>query len=263
MATIHDLYFYPIKSFRGVKTSVMDILKDGPAWDRQWMLVDEKNQFITQRTMPKLAKIGLTFDPEACIELSMPGLDSIDFGLEEQESEKLTVKIWKTEVPAHQVSEEVSDWLSSVLDKKVKLVRLSAEAHRKLSPEFEDKEVRFVDSQPLLVMSLASQKLLEQKAGVSLSMARFRPNIVIDGVDAHAEDTWENGFTIGSIQFKPMKPCIRCKITTVHPLTGEVGEEPLKTLATYRQEEDGIAFGYYYAHSGEGRIANGDSVKIL
>jgi uncharacterized protein YcbX len=193
----------------------------------------------------------------------LPGFDSIDFGLEEQESEKLTVKIWKTEVPAYQVSEEVSDWLSGVLDKKVKLVRLGFEAGRRFSPEFEDREVRFVDSQPLLVLSLASQKLLEQKAGVSLSMARFRPNIVIDGVEAHAEDQWANGFSVGSIQFKPMKPCARCTITSVHPLTGEVGEEPLKTLATYRKQDDGTMFGYYYAHLGEGRIAVGDTVKIL
>ena len=49
------------------------------------------------------------------------------------------------------------------------------------------------------------------------------------------------------MEFKALKPCTRCKITTVHPLTGEVGDEPLKTLATYRRQERGIMFGYYYA----------------
>lgn len=261
MAVIHDLYFYPIKSFRGVRVNSLDLLKSGPAYDRQWMLVDEAGQFITQRTMPKLAKVGLQFDSDYSIELSLPGFDTVDFGLEEREGKPMTVSVWKTEMPAYQVSQDVSDWLSGALDKKVKLVTLAAEARRPFSPEFEDRDVRFVDTQPLLVTSIASLKLLESRAGVSLSMARFRPNIVVDKVEAHAEDTWDT-FKVGSIQFKAIKPCSRCSITTVHPLTGEKGEEPLKTLATYRKTDEGITFGHYFAHLGEGRLSVGDTVQV-
>jgi uncharacterized protein YcbX len=261
MAVIHDLYFYPIKSFRGVRTNTLPLLKNGPAYDRQWMLVDEKNQFITQRTMPKLAKIGLQFDSDVAIELSLPGFDTIDFGLEEHENKELKVNVWKTEMPAFEVSGEVSDWLSGALDKKVKLVTLAGEARRPFSPEFEDRDVRFVDSQPLLVCSIASLKLLESKAGISISMSRFRPNIVVDKVEAHAEDNWP-GFKVGNVSFKAMKPCTRCTVTTVHPLTGEKGEEPLKTLSTYRKTEGGITFGHYYAHLGEGRISIGDTLLV-
>lgn len=256
--SVSELYFYPIKSFRGLRTGELRLEKSGPQWDRQWMLVDDKNGFLTQRQMPELARIGLLMD-DASIELSLQGHDSIDFGLEEKTGDAFAVKVWADEVPAYEVSPEVSEWLSAVLKKKVKLVRMSDAAQRasKVRPE---SRLRFVDQQPLLVISRGSLEQLELKAGVRLAMSRFRPNIVINHAAAHEEDHW-SGFKIGNIEFQALKPCTRCKITTVHPLTGEVGEEPLKTLATYRRIEKGIAFGYYYAHLQEGLIKLGAPVS--
>lgn len=261
MAVIRDLYFYPIKSFRGIRLGEMTLEKAGPRWDREWMLVDEKNMFLTQRQHPELAKIGVRLEEDSSIELSLPDREPIDFGLEEHQGESLEVTVWKNKVAAHEVSSEVSEWLGEFLGKKVKLVRLSPDAHRAFD-EFPENGVRFVDSKPLLVISQASLKKLEQLAGVTLSMSRFRPNIVVDGVEAHAEDTWA-GIKAGGIEFKALKPCTRCKITTVHPLTGQVGEEPLKTLATYRRGEKGITFGYYYAHLKEGRLKVGTEFTLV
>jgi uncharacterized protein YcbX len=262
MAIVKELYFYPIKSFRGLRVSQLELTPQGPRWDREWMLVDEGGRFLTQRQMPHLARIGLRMDEEAGIELTRADLGSVDFGLEEREGDPLKVVVWKSEVPAQEVSSEVSSWLSEACGQKVRLVRLSPEARREFAAEsMPGRTVRFVDACPLLVTSTASLKGLEQKAGVTLSMSRFRPNIVVDGVSEHDEDVW-GGFKIGRIDFQGIKKCGRCKITTVHPLTGEVGEEPLKTLATYRREEKGVYFGYYYAHMSEGRIAVNDPVVL-
>ncbi len=262
MAIIKDLYFYPIKSFRGIRVPELWMDPQGPRWDREWLLVDDKNKFITQRTMPLLAKIGLRMDEDAGIELSMAGMDEgIDFGLQEREGDEFEVTIWKDKIPAYEVSSEVSAWLSEATGQKVKLVRLSPNAKRTFSEELPERTIRFADGEPVLVISQASLKDLELKAGVQLSMARFRPTIVVDEVVAYGEDHWA-GFKIGSIEFKGMKPCTRCKITTVHPLTGEMGEEPLKTLSTYRTQEKGVTFGYYFAHLNEGRIRVGDSLKL-
>lgn len=258
---VGELYFYPIKSFRGLRTHELILEKEGPCLDRQWMLVDSENRFLTQRQHPELARIGLSLFDEASIELSNQQFGEIDFGLEEHEGTEFNVLVWKATVPAFEVSTEVSNWLSEYLKKKVRLVRLSPNAQRVFNPELPERHVRFVDDKPLLVISKASLEDLEKRANLTLSMSRFRPNIVVEHAPAHSEDSW-GSFGINGIEFKAMKPCTRCKITTTHPLTGEVGEEPLKTLATYRRLEKGIAFGYYYAHLKEGRVRVGDSVTV-
>lgn len=260
MAVIRDLYFYPIKSFRGLRVNELKLESQGAVLDRQWMLVDAKNRFITQRTMPVLARIGLRIVDESAIELSRQDLGTVDFGLEEHEGTEFPVVIWNDTVPAFEVSSEVSAWLSEAVGDKVKLVRWSPSAKRP-SPDFPERDVRFVDANPILVISTASLGLLESKIGAKMSMSRFRPNIVVDRVDAHAEDLWP-AFRAGAVNFKSLKPCSRCKITCTHPLTGEVGEEPLKTLGEYRRQGKGVMFGYYFVHQNEGVVRVGDELKF-
>ena len=262
MAIIKDLYFYPIKSFRGLKTAELYIDAQGPRLDRQWMLVDQENKFISMRTMPGLARIGLRMEDDLEIELSRHDLGTCEFALEEREGDEFSVQVWKDTVPAFEVSSEVSAWLSEAVAQKVKLVKISERAKRPLGPSFPENTVRFVDGKPLLVLSVASMKGLEDRMKAPLSAARFRPNVIVDQTLAHAEDNW-SGFKAGSFEFKAVSPCTRCKITTVHPLTGEMGEEPLNTLATYRRQDKGITFGMYYANMGTGRLKAGDPIQVI
>ena len=247
-AHVTDLYIYPIKSFRGVRVETLALKAKGASLDREFMLVDESGLFITQRTMPELARIGLQLIDDAVIELSSEKAGTIDFGLNEKSEKTLEVTVWKSTIPAVEVSAEVSEWLSELLGKKVTLVRTMGDS--------------FFDSAPLLVLSKASLKNLEKVLGTTVTMSRFRPNIVVDGVEAHAEDQWQSGFSIGRLSFQPVKPCTRCKLVTVHPLTGQVGEEPLKTLSTYRRGEKGITFGYLYANVNEGLIHQGSALTL-
>ena len=261
MSTIKDLYFYPVKSLRGLRTNEMFFDKQGPRLDRQWLLVDKENKFLTQRTMPSLAKIGVRMIDELELELSRSDIGTTEFALEERQGDEFTVKIWKDEVPAFEVSSEVSDWVSEAVGAKTRLVRLSDNAKRTYSEEFPDQTVRFVDSRPILVLTTGSMKLLEEKTKMNMSVSRFRPNIVIEEAIPHAEDHWP-AFKVGSLQLKTIAPCTRCKITTIHPLTGEMGQEPLKTVGTYRLQDKGVTFGQYYANVNTGRMLVGDAITI-
>ncbi len=261
-AIVKELYYYPIKSFRGLRADQLWLDKQGPLYDRQFVLVDDKNGFLTQRQMPELAKIGLRMLDESFIELSAAEHGEMDFGLNEHEAKAEEVTVWKRKFAAEEVNTDVSDWLSEVTKKKVRLMRMKDGAGHEFDPEkHPGRTMRFNDNKPILVISAASLKSLEAKAGVTLSMSRFRPNIVVDGIEAHVEDTWTQ-FSIGRVKFDGLHACSRCKITTVHPLTGEVGEEPLKTLATYRKDENGVNFGFYFTHLSEGKIESGATITF-
>lgn len=235
---ILERYIYPIKSLPGLRLSKMEIDEHGPVLDRQWMLVDENNSFLSLRQRPDLTLFRVSLGN--FVELVWKDGDAMDFGLSETEGDEFKVKLWKEEVSALEVSGEVSEWISTKIDKKVKLVRLQ--------------NGRAADKHPILVVSKASLDLLDMKVGKKTAISRFRPNLIIDHVEAHEEDMIE-GFYIGNVEFHFVKKASRCKVIQVNPLTGELSDEPMKTLSTYRKEEDGkIYFGSYYSTKGVGTV---------
>ena len=93
-------------------------------------------------------------------------------------------------------------------------------------------------------------------------MNRFRPNLVLSGCEAVDEDTWSQ-FSIGETTFYPVKPCYRCVVTTINQDTAEKSAEPLKTLATYRSENNKVKFGQNLVHSGIGNtLAVGQEMLV-
>ncbi|MCA9711564.1 MAG: MOSC domain-containing protein [Myxococcales bacterium] len=95
--------------------------------------------------------------------------------------------------------------------------------------------------------------------GPPLSMARFRPNLVVSGSEPFAEDEWSS-LRIGAIDFAGVKRCDRCVLTTVDPWTGETGPEPLRTLATYRRWHGKVWFGMNLVPRDEGVLQVGDAI---
>ena len=246
-----ERYIYPIKSLPGLRLPKMEIDAKGPVLDRQWMIVDDKNMFLTMRQRPDLSLFRVSLGN--FVELTWKDGDTMDFGLSEVEGEALKVKIWKDEVEALEVSQEVSEWMSAKLDKKVKLVRMSDQAKRAFTDEDPDAQTRFTDSAPVLVISKASLELLDMKIGKKMATSRFRPNLVVDTLEAHEEDVIE-GFYIGKVEFHFLKKASRCKVIQVNPLTGELTEEPMKTLSEYRKEDGKVFFGAYYSTKGTGTV---------
>ena len=124
------------------------------------------------------------------------------------------------------------------------------------------RQTRFADAEPLLVISQESFDLLNSKADKTFSPYRFRPNIVVQSGQAHAEDNWL-GFKIGPLSLTAVKLCTRCKVIQVDPMTGKESEEPLKTLMEYRKVDEKVSFGRYFAAVAPGQIRVGDSFQTL
>jgi uncharacterized protein YcbX len=122
----------------------------------------------------------------------------------------------------------------------------------------------FADGYPILIISEASLQDLNSRLDTPhpLLMNRFRPNIVVQNCEPFAEDTWKR-IRIGDVEMALVKPCPRCVVTTIDKETLEKSKEPLKTLATYRNQEDGAMFGMNVIPLNEGDIKVGMSVEIL
>jgi uncharacterized protein YcbX len=125
-----------------------------------------------------------------------------------------------------------------------------------------NEQVSFADGFPFLLISDASLADLNQRLEQPVPMNRFRPNLVVSGCEAFAEDGWQS-IRIGSIGFRVVKPCDRCVITTVDQTQGIRGKEPLLTLAQYRRWDGKIWFGQNLIHEQLGMLKVGDSVEII
>lgn len=260
---VKSLYIYPVKSFGGCQVNQMEITSTGPKYDRKWMVVDEKGQFLTQRQLPKMSQVNVKIWDDSQIELTAPGVDFIDFGINEFDATaEIEVTIWKQKAKAHEVDPEVSQWVSDFLGQKCKLVRMSDEFERKIDADYGAGLTNFTDGFPFLIVSLQSLELLNQKLNKAFAMRRFRPNIVVQVEEAHQEDYWTQ-IQIGDVLLRGAKLCSRCKITTIDPMTGQFGEEPLKTLSEYRKTDQGIVFGKNFVHENTGSIRVGMDVDVL
>lgn len=260
---VKQLFIYPVKSFGGQQVSQMEIVKNGPKFDRKWMVVNEKGQFLTQRQYPKMSQITARIIDDAHVELTAPGVDFMDFGTDEfNASAPIEVTVWKSQVRAFEVDPEVSQWVSDFLGVSCKLVRMDDEAVRPIDADYGEGQINFSDGFPFLILSLQSVELLNQKLNKSFALKRFRPNIVVQIDEPHQEDYWTQ-IQIGDVIFRGAKLCSRCKITTIDPLTGTFGDEPLQTLSQYRKTDQGIVFGKNFVHESEGTIRQGADVDVL
>lgn len=231
----------------------------GLQYDRRWMLVDESGRFLSQRVVADMVWFDVALG-DAGVEVTDRRVgDSFVVPYEPQTPDWRAVSIWDSRFDARLVSAEADAWFSSRLMRRVQLVFMSADAHREVDTRYagNGEEVSFADGYPVLLISQASLDLLNSKLEWPVEMARFRPNFVIAGTAPFAEDAW-SGIQIGEVEMQIVKPCSRCVMTTLDPLTGKKGPEPLKTLAAFRQEGNKILFGQNVLVRSEGIVAVGD-----
>jgi uncharacterized protein YcbX len=260
---VKQLFVYPVKSFGGQQVPQMEINETGPKYDRKWMVVDEKGAFLTQRQYPKMSQVTARIIDDAHVELTAPGVDFMDFGTDEFNAEEpLEVTVWKTKAKAYEVDPEVSQWVSDFLGVKCKLVRMDDDFVRPIDEDYGEGQINFSDGFPFLILSIQSLELLNQKLNKAFAIKRFRPNIVVQIDEPHQEDYWTQ-IQIGDVLLRGAKLCSRCKITTIDPMTGEFGDEPLVTLGQYRKTDQGIVFGKNFVHENQGSIRQGMDVDVL
>jgi uncharacterized protein YcbX len=161
---------------------------------------------------------------------------------------RLEVAVWGDKCPALEVGSEVGAWLSEFLGRKVRLVRFDPQGVRPSDSKWTggvETRNEFSDGFPLLIISEASLVDLNGRLSEPLPMNRFRPNIVLSGIEAYAEDRIRDLHSSG-VRLRVSKPCTRCVITTTDQMQGVVkGDEPLRTLKSYRfsKELRGMMFG--------------------
>ena len=259
--TIASLTLYPIKSCAGLALdhatlTAAGLMSQGIS-DREWMLVNQTGEFMTQRQLPWMATIRpqvtadlLTLHAPKAASISIP---LTGFALRSAEAQ---VRVWGHACAAFDEGDEVAAWLSAVLKQKVRLVRFDPAHQRAANAERtrgKDGGIqalnRFSDGYPMLVTNEASLADLNdrlQEAGREpIPMNRFRPNIVVQGVAPYEEDHLARFFN-ASYGLTPVKPCARCPIPSVDQATGERGPSVLDILQTYRARDDsesGVMFG--------------------
>lgn len=246
MITIAALNIYPVKSCAGIALTRATLTPTGLANDRRWMLVNAQGRFLTQREISKMALITPELQGSGVV-LSAPGMPTLSVaGTDTRVLAEVTV--WRDRAAAFDEGEVAAEWLSTFLQQAVRLVRFDP-AHRRASSRDWTGEVealnQFSDGYPILAISNASLADLNRRLTQPLPMNRFRPNIVLDGLEAYGEDRVHE-LQAGAVHLRVVKPCTRCKITTTEQATGIAqGPEPLATLRSYRWNAalKGVTFG--------------------
>lgn len=252
--SIASVHLHPIKSCGGIAVAQALLIETGLELDRAWMVVDAHGEMITQRERPRLALIKPTMRADDMV-LRAPGMLALHISLDAVE-QPTRARVWDDEVKAYDMGALAAQWFTDFIGEPARLVRFDPE-HKRLSDRDWTGEVQaenaFGDGFPLLVTSTASLADLNQRLAAkgvpAVTMDRFRPNLVLDGLAAYDEDTLDE-ITIeaegGPVRLKLVKPCARCSIPNVDPASAETSHEPGDTLATYRANprvQGGITFG--------------------
>ena len=253
---------YPIKSARGIPLSEWETDTFGLRYDRRWMVVDQSGRFITQRNHPRMALVGVRIG-DGVLHVDAPGMPTLETPLRPVAAVLTQVVVWNFAGPSTWLGEEAALWFTTFLGTECSLVHMGDDVVRTANPLFAPEETRvsFTDGYPILLISEESLADLNDRLSQPLQMNRFRPNLVVAGTKAYAEDGWRR-IEIGGLPLRVVKPCFRCAITTTDQVTAERGREPLRTLATYRKVEGEVMFGQNVVHEATGKLRLGDPVLM-
>lgn len=257
---ISALHIYPVKGLKGVDVPAAYVERRGLRFDRRYMVVDGDGVFISQRSVPAMALIRTSLDDRGINLRYRNGAISIPA----QTREAIEVRIWNNLVEARLVDRTIDDWLSEALGCHCRLVVMPQETLRPTNPLYsqDGDHVSFADGYPLLLASESSLRDLNERLPQPVPMNRFRPSVVVSGAAPWDEDGWR-AVRIGGVRFRNAKPCGRCLVTTIDQETGvSTGEEPLRTLASFRKNGNNVNFGVNLIPDDEGSIGVGDEVEV-
>jgi hypothetical protein len=265
-ARLSAINVYPIKSCAGHALSEAPVELRGLRYDRELMVVDaEGNVTLTQREFPPMALVTPYRDGER-LSLEAPGMKALTLDLH-QDGPEVTATLWKDQVASIDQGNEVAAWFSRYLGLSCRLVGMASVTARLVNRAYAVREtdvVSYADGFPLLVISEESLADLNSRLAEPLLMNRFRPNLVLSGSGVPFAEDYLRRFTLGPITFAAVKPCARCVMTTVDQKAAAfAGQEPLRTLATFRKGNHGVLFGQNLIHDQPGTLTVGDRVQVL
>lgn len=246
LGTIERLFVYPVKSCASIELTEALLTEAGLDLDRAWMVVDATGSFLTQRTLPRMALIRPQLKSDEMV-LRAPGMLALHVAINIVE-EPTKVQVWKDTVPAWDMGAIAAQWFSDFLRQPCRLVRFDPEYRRLSSMAWTggvEAPNQFSDGFPLLVASVASMQEFNERLAASgharVGIERFRPNVVIAGIEPHDEDRVDllkiEASEGEEIHVQPVKPCARCPIPDIDPATAECSPAVGDTLRMYRHDK--------------------------
>jgi hypothetical protein len=277
---IKEIWRHPIKGCAGERLSIALIHPRGVHLDRQWMVVDERGMFVTQRSSGQLGVgirsmclVRVTVPGDGFVLAQAPHMPDLVFPVITNKPEACSVQVWNWQVKAIEVSRACSDWFTEYLSREKKgtyrLVQIAH--HEERFAKTGNAQLGFADGFPFMIMSeatLAALNAQEELVGNPVRMNRFRPTLVLSDCLPHAEDTI-NLMIARGIVFRGQKLCDRCNVPAFEQETGIMDSRPLQALARYRRwsteegEKPKIWVGRNFVHHGTGYIYEGDRIEYF
>ena len=260
---LSEIYLYPVKSCAGYPVQHTRLDRFGPAGDRRWMLVDSEGEFMTQRSHPRMCLIRTTSRSDLSLGLVL-GDHRLEVAMPGEAARTDEVGVWGQRVSARYAGDEADTALSAFLGVECHLVHMPESSRRPVDTDYAaaGETVGFADGFPLLLISQASLDALNERLGEAVPMNRFRPNLVVDGCEPFAEDSWRQ-IRIGSQELTLVKPCSRCVMPSIDQSTAERDPHILRALAAFRRVEGVVYFGQNLLYSQHGELAVGASVEVI
>lgn len=243
---LHSLHVYPVKSFAGIAPAEALLTETGLDLDRAWMVVDRHGDMLTQRELPRMALVQPQIKGNDVV-LRAPGMLALHLSIDTVEA-ATRARVWDDVVKAFDMGDLAAQWVSDFLGRPLRLVRFDPDqrrlSNRRWTAEI-DAENAFADAFPLLVAGTASLAELNRRLGAAghgtVTMARFRPNLVLDGLAAFEEDhvdelSLEVEGAPGPVRLRLVKPCTRCTVPNVDPLDASTAPAVGDVLAGFRSD---------------------------
>jgi uncharacterized protein YcbX len=233
------LTIYPVKSLHGIKLQECTLTKQGLENDRRWMVVRSNGRFMTQRDLPSLALIQTALEADGVV-LSREGFGSCKLRFDQAAGAAISSKVWSDTVETFDMGDEVAAWLTAATKSTadLRVVRMADDFNRQQSSAERfgpENATQFADASPYLVANEASLEALNAELQTrdhpAIPMNRFRPNVVVRGLDAFTEHNIDC-LAADTYEFRLCEPCERCVVPTINQATAvkDPHHEPFITL---------------------------------
>lgn len=267
---------HPVKSTAIRPLAGADVSPRGLADDRSWVVVDTDGVIVTAREEHGLFAVTADTprtdaDVRHDLRLRADGLPDLSLG--HPVGDRVRVRLFSQKLQGVPAGDEADAWLRTALGRDdVRLVWCDDPTRRRLNPEFSrpGDHTAYADGYPVTLASEASLRRLNdwivegalergEEPPEPLPMERFRPNLVVDGDEPFAEDSW-TGVRVGDVDFRIAKPTDRCVMTTIDLASLATGKEPIRTLSRHRQWDHRTWFAISLVPESSGTIRLGDPV---
>ncbi|MCW2787624.1 MAG: hypothetical protein JWP74_4141 [Marmoricola sp.] len=272
------LGIHPVKSTAIRPVGSAEVLAEGLAGDRRWMVVDQAGTLVSARELRALFRV-VADTPETepdlpvALRLRARGFDPVDVA--EPDGDLVDVLLHGNALQGVPADESAHAWVRAVTGRTdLRLIWCDDPQRRGFDRPWSlpGDHAPYTDSCPVTLASLASLRQLNgwiaegarergEEPPAPLPIERFRPNIVIDGDAAFAEDDWSR-IRVGEVSFRVPKRVDRCVMTTISPADLSSTKEPIRTLARHRLVEQKTWFAIHLVPETTGRIAVGDAVEV-